>query len=293
MKTVLFGACTDLGCHIDGARRGPEKLIHDVMDYKDESVVVKQNPDCVKSKDPDDKRKNAKDINAFDEKLYNAILKEVKQGSFPIMIGGDHSAAVASALASQKVNGDLGIIWIDAHTDFNTPASTETGNVHGFPLACIDGYQCEEFRTFFDGKCISPAKTVVVCARSIDPAEAVNVKDAGITVISAEEVKSRGVQSVMEEAFRIAGGDNGKIHISYDIDGIDGGEVPGVSTPVSDGPSTEQGLEINKYIIDHFDRVSSCDLVEFNPDNDINEKTEKTAVNLLAGMIEAAHKKQD
>ena len=288
MKTFIAGAGSDLGVHIDGAHLGPVQLMNDLKGfYKGESFSLVQDENIIKSRNLSDLRKNDYEIDKFNTKLYQAILEKVKDGYFPITIVGDHSIAVASALASAKVHENIGIIWFDAHTDYNTFDTTVTGNIHGLPLAAITGYKNGELRYFHDGNIIQPSKAVVVGARSIDDWEKDNVKYSGITVFTTEDIKEKGVEAVVEEAFRIAGEKTKGIHISYDLDLLDPEVAPGVSVPEFDGISEEEAMKINELIMKHLDQVVSYDLVEFNPLRDQDRKTEQIAINLLAQIIRA------
>lgn len=292
MKTFIAGAGSDLGVHIDGAHLGPVQLMNDLKGfYKGESFSLVQDENIIKSRNLSDLRKNDYEIDKFNTKLYQAILEKVKDGFFPITIGGDHSIAVASALASAKVHENIGIIWFDAHTDYNTFDTTVTGNIHGLPLAAITGYKNGELRYFHDGNIIQPSKAVVVGARSIDDWEKDNVKYSGITVFTTEDIKEKGVEAVVEEAFRIAGEKTKGIHISYDLDLLDPEVAPGVSVPEFDGISEEEAMKINELIMKHLDQVVSYDLVEFNPLRDQDRKTEQIAINLLAQIIRAVENK--
>ena len=220
------------------------------------------------------------------------MVDKIKEEYFPIMIGGDHSAAIASALASAKVNVDIGVIWIDAHTDYNTFETTVTGNIHGLPLAAITGYKCNELRYYHDGKIVQPSHTVIVGARSIDDAEKDNVRYSGVTVFTTKDIQEKGIDAVMDEAFKIAGYKTKGVHVSYDLDVIDPDVAPGVSIPEFDGISEEEAMKINEYLINHIDDIVSFDLVEFNPLRDIDRKTEQIGLNILAQMIKAVEKKQ-
>lgn len=292
MKTFIAGAGSDLGVHIDGAHLGPVQLMNDLKGfYKGESFSLVQDENIIKSRNLSDLRKNDYEIDKFNTKLYQAILEKVKDGYFPITIGGDHSIAVASALASAKVHENIGIIWFDAHTDYNTFDTTVTGNIHGLPLAAITGYKNGELRYFHNGNIIQPSKAVVVGARSIDDWEKDNVKYSGITVFTTEDIKEKGVEAVVEEAFRIAGEKTKGIHISYDLDLLDPEVAPGVSVPEFDGISEEEAMKINELIMKHLDQVVSYDLVEFNPLRDQDRKTEQIAINLLAQIIRAVENK--
>ena len=286
MKRVIIGAGSDLGVHIDGAKLGPTQLINDIRSfYKGEIVDFIQDSSIIKSRNISDRSKNRYEVNELNEKIYNEIVNKMKQGYFPITLGGDHSVAIASSLADTKVNEDVGIIWIDAHADYNTFETTITGNIHGLPLASITGYKCEDLRLFHRGEIIQPAKTVIIGARSIDPDEKENLKYSGVTVFTTEDIKKEGVPKIMEKAFSIAGYKTRGIHISYDLDIIDPEFAPGVSIPEFDGINVDEAMEICDYIIEHFDKVSSYDLVELNPLRDVSRKTEQIALNILAKTI--------
>ncbi len=292
MKTIVIGAGSDLGVHIDGSNLGPVQLINDLKGfYKGESLSLNQDESIIKSRNLSDRRKNEYEIDKFNTKLYNMILEKIKEEYFPILIGGDHSVSVASALASAKTKNNIGIIWIDAQTNYNTFETTVTGNIQGLSLSAITGYKNHELRYFYDGNIIQPSKTVVIGARGIDEAEKENIKYSGITVFTTNDIKEKGIETIMEEAFKIAGEKTEGIHISYDLDIIDPEIAPGVSIPEFDGIKEEDAMKINELIIKHMDEVISYDLVEFNPLRDQDRKTEQIAINLLAQIIKAAERK--
>lgn len=294
MKSVVIGAGSDLGVHIDGAKLGPTQLINDIKSfYKGEIIEFQQDPSIIKSRNISDRSKNRYEINELNEKMYNSIVDKMKQGYFPITLGGDHTVAIASSLADAKINEDVGIIWIDAHGDYNTFKTTITGNIHGLPLAAITGYECEDLRLFHRGEIIQPAKAVIVGARSLDKAEAENLKYSGVTVFTTEDIKKEGVESIMKKAFDIAGYKTRSIHISYDLDVIDPEFAPGVSVPEFDGINTDEAMEICDYIIEHFDKVTSYDIVELNPLRDVSRKTEQIALNILAKTINKINELED
>lgn len=293
MRTMIFGACSDLGVNIDGANLGPVQLMNDIKAfYKGESMFFPKDESIIKSRNLSDRRKNEYEIEKFNANLYKNMVEKIKEEYFPILIGGDHSVAIASALASAKVNVDVGMIWIDAHTDYNTFETTVTGNIHGLPLAAINGYKNSELRYYHNGKVIQPSKTVIVGARSIDEAEKDNVRYSGVTVFTTQDIKEKGIDTVMAEAFKIAGYKTKGIHISYDLDIIDPDIAPGVSVPEFDGITEEEAMKINEYIINNMKDVLSYDLVEFNPLRDVNRKTEQIALNILAQVIRAAENKK-
>ena len=292
METVVVGAGSDLGVHIDGAKLGPGQLINDIQSfYKGETLLLQQGEDIIKSRHLGDRRKNEYEIDKFNSNMYNKLLEYYNKDYFPIVLGGDHTVAIPSALASIKKHDSIGLIWIDAHTDYNTFETTITGNLHGLPCAAITGYKNADMRTYHNGKTIQPSKTVIVGARSIDEKEKENLRYAGVTVFTTDDIKEKGVDAVMEEAFKIATFKTNGVHISYDLDVIDPEVAPGVSVPEFDGINEEEALKINEYILKRMKDVVSFDLVEFNPLRDIDRKTEQIALNLLAQIITYARNK--
>ena len=292
MKSVVVGAGSDLGVHIDGSKLGPGQLINDIRSfYKGEIVEFIQDSSIIKSRNISDRSKNRYEVNELNEKVYNEIVDKMKQGYFPITLGGDHSVAIASSLADAKINEDVGIIWIDAHADYNTFDTTVSGNMHGLTLAAITGYKNHELRYFHDGNIIQTSKAVIVGARSIDPWEKDNLKYSGITVFTDQDIKEKGLEVVVEEAFRIATERTKGVHVSFDLDLLDPEVAPGVSVPEFNGLSEDDALEINKIILKHMDKIVSYDLVEFNPLRDQDRRTEQIALNLLAQIIRGVENK--
>ena len=294
MKTVVIGAGSDLGVHIDGAHLGPLQLMNDMKSfYTGEMINLMQDEHFVKSRNLSDKKKNNVEIEKFNTALYKIELKKLEEKLFPITLGGDHSIAIASALADAKLNdGKVGLIWIDAHTDYNTFETTVTGNIHGLPCAAITGWKCEELRTFFDGTCIDPKRTVIIGARSIDPWEEDNIRYSGVTVFSTEDIKTKGIKAIIDEAFTIAMDRNKSVHVSYDLDVIDPDVAPGVSVPEVDGINEQEAMEILEEVLKHNNEISSMDVVEFNPLRDENRKTEQIALNIVARIIQVIEKEK-
>ncbi len=292
MKTVVIGAGSDLGVHIDGAHLGPVQLMNDLKSfYQGEQTLLIQDESILKSRNLSDRRKNEYEVDKYNTALYNVTLEKMKADFFPILIGGDHSVSAASALASAKVHENIGVIWFDSHTDYHTFESTVNGNLNGLTLAAITGYKNHELRYFHDGNIIQTSKAVVVGARGIDDAEKDNLKYAGITVFTDQDIKEKGLEAIVEEAFQIATERTKGVHVSFSLDLLDPDIAPGVSTPEFDGISEEEALEINKLILKHMDKIVSYDLVEFNPLRDKERKTEQIALNLLAQIINGVENK--
>lgn len=294
MKSIIIGAGSDLGVHIDGSSLGPVQLINDIKSfYNGETTTIMQDEDILKSRNLSDRRKNEYEIDEINTKIYNTILEKEKDNYFPIVIGGDSSITIPTALASSKVRENIGMILFSPYTNYNTFDTTVSGNINGMSLAAINGYKNNELRYYHDGNVIQPTKTVVVGARSIDDWEKDNVKYSGLNVFTSEDIKQKGLETVINEAFSIANERTKGVHISFDLGLLDPSIAPGVSIPEFDGMSEEEVMNINKLIIAHMKDITSYDLVEFNPLRDENRKTEQIALNILAQIINAVNKKNE
>lgn len=276
---VIIEAKSDLGLHIDGANLGPS-LITSNIDNK--IIIEKEN--CIKSNDPSDLKKNLKEVNNFNTKLYNTVIDVLNNNKFPITIGGDHSIAIASSLASKSKN-NIGIIWIDAHLDYNTFETTITGNLHGLPLAAVNGLAKD--LTPFTNTFINPKNTVVVGYRAKEDnakVEIDNILNAGGTIFTTDDIKKYGVNKIMEDAIKIASNNTDGIHISFDLDFIDPIDAPGVSVPEVDGIDKKTALEVIHYL-NSTHNIKSFDIVEYNPLNDKDNITLDIAKEILDYVI--------
>lgn len=273
----LIGACTELGVHVIGASKGP--VVIDANTTKKIKLVTCDNSN--KNTNPKEMLKNLTRVNEFNTHLYNTVCEALDNNKIPLTIGGDHSMSIASALASNQKNQGIGIIWIDAHADFNTRYSTITGNIHGLPLAVITGYEEDYLRPFSKTKFINPHNAVIIGGIDIEPQEWKNIKDAGVTVISKEELREKGIIYVLDKAFKIASNNTQGVHISYDVDVIDPKVAPGVSIPAQGGLTELEAYQISKNLKKYKQYIKSIDLVEYNPVQDNNDKTLKIVLNIL------------
>lgn len=280
MKEINFiSACSDLGVHVCGSEKSALILTENfnIKNY----IIKKEN--IVKSLEPNDLRKNEKYINNFTKKVFDAATEILNDNKTPLLIGGDHSTVIGSALASQKHYKNIGIIWVDAHTDYNTFETTITGNIHGLPLAAINGL-CEDLTNFITTNHINPKNTVVVGYRAKEENaydEMNNIKKSGVTVFTTEDVKKYGADVIMKKAIEIASNNTNGIHVSLDLDVIDPNIAPGVSVPEADGISDNDMYLIVDEMLKHQNLVKSIDLVELNPNLDIENKTKEIALNIL------------
>ena len=282
MKITIIKACSDLGVKIDGSNKGPLKL--NKYDNSVDKVIIVNKDDIKKEKEEGNKRRNIIYVNKFNEELYNAIIND---NNFVITIGGDHSIAIGSDLASKKKHGNIGLLWIDAHSDYHNMDSTITGNIHGMPFATISGQNGSELSYFFDGDYYDPKKTVLIGGRDIESPEYINLKNAGVVIYTTEDIKKYGVKKIMEESFDVALNGTSGVHISYDLDVIDPEVAPGVSVKAVDGINEEEAYQIADEIVNKKDYIKSFDLVEYNPDFDIDNKTLDIGHNILEKIINA------
>lgn len=291
-KISLIDACSDLGVHVNGAKFGPEAITKNLNTYISnpniEGVHVIYSQNVKKELEKENKKKNLTPVNEFNARLYNLVYEILRNNNFPVTIGGDHVIAIASALASIRKYQNLGIIWVDAHGDFNTFNSTSSGNLHGLPLAVIANYEKKFLADFHSGNFYNPKNTVIVGGRDIDPWEMPNIKDAGVTVFSTEDIHKYGTEEICRKAFEIASNGTNGVHLSYDLDVIDPKIAPGVSIPAVDGINLDEAYEIASIIRTYIDNnvIKSMDLVELNPLRDIDNVTEKIAKNILKIILD-------
>ena len=288
MKNIdIIAACSDLGVHINGSNLGPEVLINNI-NKENINKIKKINYDnnYIKELEKNNLKKNLKELNSFNKKLYNEINNSLNDNMLPITLGGDHSIAIASALASINKYNNLGIIWFDAHGDYHTFETTLSGNIHGLPFAAITGYEKKLLSEFHNGNYFNFKNAVLLGARDIDePEELNNLKDAGVTIITTEDIKKYGIESTYKKAFEIASNGTNGIHISYDLDCIDCNIAPGVSIPVKNGINLDESYGFVDYMIKNKEKIKSIDLVELNPLRDKEKITEKIALNILNKLI--------
>lgn len=186
---------------------------------------------------------------------------------FALTLGGDHSVAAGSIFGMAQAWEGLGVVWVDAHADFNTPHTSPSGNFHGMPLAALCGrFALQQERGFeWFSPCLTPADVVLVGVRDIDAAEAQLLKDTGVVVFSADDVAKRGMPLVMEDvlAHLLAKGER-PLHLSFDIDALDAVLVPGTGTPVPNGLCLEEAESLCR-LLRGSGLLVGMDLVEVNP----------------------------
>ncbi len=222
-------------------------------------------------------------------RLAQMVNAAMTAGKFPLVLGGDHSAAVGSVSGvSQHLRSrgeKLGMVWIDAHTDMNTPASSPSGNVHGMPLACCIGLGPPELASIFGySPKIDPRNVALVGIRSVDREERDNVQRSGVHAFTMRDIDERGLRSVIEQAIEVASSGTAGIHVSLDMDAVDPDEAPGVGTPVRGG-ITYREAHLAMETLGDTDRLTSMEVVEVNPVIDEANRTAILAVELVASAM--------
>jgi arginase len=188
-------------------------------------------------------------------------------GHLPLVLGGDHSIAMGSVAGLLDAWGDVGVLWIDAHGDINTPDTSPSGNVHGMPVAALLGKSGLGARLGWGARRIKPERLVLFGTRTLDPGERQIIRDLGVRMFTMSEIDQRGVKACLDEAIeRLAG--PGGIHISFDIDAVDPLEAPGVGTPWPGG-LTYREAHLAMEILAATGHVSSMEMVEVNPIHDL------------------------
>jgi len=231
-----------------------------------------------------------------------AVVKTLEDGQTPLVLGGDHSLAVGtvSGVAEfyRRRDQKIGVIWIDAHSDINTPETSPSGNVHGMPLAALLGLGAGSgpdsgpnsglgplSQIFGYSPKISPENTVIIGVRDIDAAERENIRRAGVAeVYTMRDIDERGMRTVMEEALRAAGRGTVGYHVSLDMDWIDPEDAPGVGTPVRGGATYREAHLAMEILADH-GRLLSFEIVEVNPIIDEHNRTADLAVELACSAF--------
>src|SRR5882757_3597118 len=295
-KIRVIGVPLDLGQSRRGVDMGPsavrvaglearlEALGHVVEDAGKIAVAIAEQKTI-----GDPHAKYLKEITATCTKQAELVVKTLEAGIVPLILGGDHSvgAGTVSGVAEffRRQNKKIGLIWIDAHTDINTPESSPSGNVHGMPLAAIMGLGPPELANIFNfSPKVAPENCVLVGVRDIDAIERNNVHRAGIHVYTMRDIDERGMRNVMETAVRIASDGTAGYHVSLDMDWVDPEDAPGVGTPVRGGATYREAHLAMEIIADN-GRMLSFEIVEINPVLDEKNRTADLAVELTASAF--------
>jgi arginase len=292
----LIGVPLDLGGNRRGTDMGPsafriaglrEQLLTLHRTVVDKGDIATPIPETKGTGDP--RKKYVKDITRVCQKLYQVVGGSLDEGALPIVLGGDHSlaagsvAAVSSWLRREKKK--LGLIWVDAHGDMNTPDTSGSGNVHGMPLAALLGPEPAELaRIGGEVPAVLAANTVLVGIRNLDEIEKRLVKESKVHVFTMKEIDRLGIAQVMERALTIAGRGTAGIHVSFDMDVCDPAIAPGVGTAVKGGLDYREAHVVMEMLAES-GRLTSLDLVEVNPTLDLRNTTAELGTELALSAM--------
>lgn len=231
--------------------------------------------------------KNSQSVIRASEELAGAVSRALADDRFPLILGGDHSIAIGSIAGAASHFRELGVIWFDAHADINTPETSPSGNIHGMPLAASLGLGYPGLAKVggWLGK-IKPENLIYIGVRDIDKGEAELISQYGIRNYSPTEIRSRGMAVIIKEALAELSSRCDAIHLSFDLDGIDPMEAPGVGTPVKAGVSFEESLSALTLLADS-GLITSAEFVELNPILDKDGRTVEAAIRLIAILLTA------
>ena len=295
-QIAIIGAPMDLGAGRRGVDMGPsavrlaglnERILSIGYRVTDYGNVAVQQPEAVA--EGESRARYLAEITDTCTKIAQRVEQSADAGEFPIVLGGDHSIAIGTISGMsqhfRKQNKKLGVIWIDAHADMNTPESSPSGNIHGMPLASVIGLGAKELTHLYDYAPKVEARNVVLLGlRAVDNEERKIVRQSGVRAYTMREVDERGLRGVMEEAIRAATDGTDGFHLSFDMDSVDPQEAPGVGTPVKGGITYREAHLAMEMVCDS-GRLKSMEVVEVNPVIDEHNRTAALAVELIMSAL--------
>ncbi|TDK24342.1 arginase [Luteimonas aestuarii] len=290
----IFGVPTDVGAGRRGASMGPEALrvagLAEALAARGIDVADRGNVKGPRNpwSGPVDGYRHLEEVVAWNRAVLEASTAELRQGRMPVMLGGDHCLAIGSIAAvanhCRESGKTLRILWLDAHTDFNTHAITPSGNVHGMPVACLCGIG-PSVLTELGGTspAITPAQVRQIGIRSVDQEEKRMVHEHGLDIYDMRYIDEVGMKRVVEEALHGLDDDT-HLHVSFDVDVLDPSIAPGTGTPVPGGINYREAQLVMEMIADT-GRLGSLDIVEVNTALDTGNATAELAVDLVESLF--------
>ncbi len=292
----IIGVPLDLGGGRRGVDMGPsavriaglgERLAAMGCTVTDKGDLTTPIPETQVARDPSKRYIN--NIAKVCQRVYQQTRQSLADGALPIVIGGDHSVAAGSVGASADFavegGGQLGVLWIDAHGDMNTPATTSSGNVHGMPLAALVGTEPAELAGIgLRSPKVKAEHVVLIGIRNLDEAEKAQIRAAKVHVFTMKDIDQHGIAVVMKRALDLATAGTTGLHVSFDLDACDPAIAPGVGTPVKGGLSYREAHMVMEMIADS-GKMTALDLVEVNPILDTQNQTARLAVELALSAL--------
>jgi len=292
MQIDIIGVPIDLGADRRGVDMGPSAIRYSHLQKKleemgytvqDEGNVEVPIAEMCKITDP--RLKYIDCIVPVSRRVAGAVSTSMQAGRFPLVIGGDHSLSIGSVRGAAR-HKKIGVIWIDAHADFNTGETTPSGNIHGMSLAALTGMGDKGLTQLWDEPTpvINPARAAVIGARDLDAGEKANLKKAGVLVMGMEHIDRYGMVNVVERAIAQVSQDVDGIYLSLDLDALDPEHAPGVGTPVPAGLNQRE-THLACEMIHETGKLIGMDLVEVNPILDSRNRTATLAVEFALSAL--------
>lgn len=217
------------------------------------------------------------------QSVYDLGRRAIEEGCIPVFLGGDHSISIGT-VGGVTHDGPVGLVWIDAHGDFNTGETSPTGNIHGMPLAALCGLGIPQLVNLGrPGRKIAPENLVLIGIRDLDVAERALLRDSGAAIFTMRDIDERGIAAISREALERLRNCT-RLHVSLDMDSLDPTEAHGVGTPVPGGLTYREAHALMEILADR-GIVGSVDIVEINPILDHRNETAEAAVELLASLL--------
>jgi len=292
MKIDVIGVPMDLGADRRGVDMGPSAIRYSHLQKKledlgytvqDEGNIEVPIAEMCSITNP--KLKYIDCIIPMSRRVAGAVATSVQAGRFPLVLGGDHSLSIGSVRGAAR-NKKLGVIWIDAHADFNTAETTPSGNIHGMSLAVLAGVGDPSLVKLWDEDIpvIDPKKIAIIGARDLDSGEKVNLQNAGAMVLGMEQIDRYGMVAMVEKAIEHVSRDVDGIYLSLDLDALDPQHAPGVGTPVPAG-LTQREAHLACELIAETGKLIGMDVVEVNPILDVQNQTASLAVEFALSAL--------
>lgn len=291
-KVSLLGVPFDKGAGSRGAAQGPQAMLHagllrqlQQLGIEAEDRGMLSVPESERDDAPNGRLKHLKECTEVNAALADEVADIVGSGRFPLVLGGDHSLAIGTIAGLAEHYRELGLLWIDAHSDLNTEATSPSGNIHGMSLAVSLG-SGHPWLTGIKGNRpkIKPEHVVIIGARQLDPGEKELIRNRGIRCFTMHDIDRMGMPSVMEQAMKIVTQGTSGVHLSFDIDSVDPAEAPGTGTKVRGGLSYREA-HLAMELLSEAGILTSAEWVEVNPSLDTGNRTARLAVELIGSML--------
>jgi len=295
----VIGAPSDFGADRRGVDMGPSAIRYAGLaaSVEETGASVRDAGDLAvphpEERDPDHepprrgKAKFLREARQVSAALADAVAETLADGEFPLVLGGDHSVAIGS-LAGTSRDADVGVVWFDAHGDFNTPETSPSGNVHGMPVAAALGRGSFADAAWARAPGLREENVAFVGLRDLDPGEREAMRESDVSAFTMSDVDERGISAVVEEALDVASAGVDGVHVSFDLDWLDPNEAPGVGTPVRGGATYREAhwaLEDVARRDAESGILRSMEFVEVNPILDESNRTAEMTAELAASAL--------